>query len=129
MVTRWTLYDPMLNVTFTFPRNPKPGDNAAVVGVDKNVSQDPPSASDGKPIVFEGAQPQPTPQFKGVCLTLAERDDLKTWARKRYQVRLTTDLGDQLWIYITKVAFTRKNTSNHEVHLDYTIDAIVLDVP
>lgn len=124
-VVSFTLFDPYLNTTEAFDRNPREMD---VAGVDKNVGQEPTSASDGAVIVFEGAQPKPELTMQGYALSIAQRDKLIIWANKRYQVQLTDDLGQSSWIYFTKLTFKRKNSANYALRLEYTLAYIELDV-
>lgn len=124
-VIRWTLFDPNTGETYTFPINPSEGGD---LGVKKNLGYQNTVAPDGDPVVY---QSQPSPgdtSVKGVFLTIEDRDALKTWANKDTQLRLTNDLGEEMWIFIQTLEITRKRVASRRYKADYTMRYSALSV-
>lgn len=123
---RWTLHDPLLAETWTFAVNPSEGGEPTRK---KTVTSQSTTAPDGRTILTEGLSPPLEISWKGVILTLAERDIFISWFNKQYQVLLTNDIGEQYWIYIDQFNPTRKRVITREAKYEYDIHAFVLDIP
>jgi hypothetical protein len=124
MVTRWELFDPEEPETYTLQMNPAEG---VAPGIRKNIQYEGTLA--GRTLIFEGQDQPQQITWNQVALTIADRDILLAWVDKRRQIMVTTDLGEEIWLYFTGIEFTRKRVTNHEVRYEYTISATVLDWP
>jgi hypothetical protein len=125
MVVRWTLMDPTVPETYTFPLNPNQG---GTPGVTKKITTSVTSAADGQALVFEG---RPDPQkmsFSGSILDQQHLDNLVVWFRKEHQLLLTDDLGRQFWVYLTNFTATRERKHSHPWRHTYQAEATILDV-
>lgn len=125
MVVKWTLYDPTVPETYTFPYNPNEG---GTPGVSKKITTEVTAAADGSAIIFEG---RPDPQkisFSGSILDQQQLDDLMVWFQKERQLLLTDDLGRQYWVYLTSFSATRERWRSHPWKHKYSAEATILDV-
>lgn len=123
---RWTFHDDVADEDWTFTINPTEVDEP---GVDKQVSSLGTTAPDATPILFESQEPAHEISWKGLVLDVATRDTFMYWARKRNQVLLTNDFGEQTWIYIDKFKPTRKRVASRPYKAEYTLHAWVVDIP
>lgn len=126
MVVRWTLWDPVLDETWEMQVNPNEGgtpDN------EKNVAYSNTSAPDGGTLIYEGRDNPQTIEWSGIILTQEHYDDYKYWFAKRRQVLLTNDLEEETWVYLTKFSPKRQRAVHHPYKHEYSVSAIVLDVP
>lgn len=126
MAWRWTLYDPLELVTYTFAINPKGGGTPPRK---KRVGYQNTSAPDGKTIVFEGQDEPRTISCEGTILDQAMLDALVEWFDKRYQVLLTDDLGREMWVYITSFEPKRVRNAERRWKHEYTLQATIVDWP
>lgn len=126
MVVRWTFFDPIGPVTYTFPLNPSEG---GLQGRKKNVSFEPTVGSGGRNLAFEGAEEPQRFSFSGVILSEAQYDDFNTWYEKRHQIQLSDDLSRQWWVYIDGLETPRRRSVNYAWSHRYTITAVELDWP
>lgn len=120
---RWTLYDPVLNETWTFAMNPAEGGEP---GFELAVNSLGTTAPDGDPIFFA---PQPTPQdmqFNGTILALGELANFFTACRKVRAMKLTDDLGRAYWVLISKFAPSRKRVVNRPYKASYDMTAKII---
>lgn len=123
-VVRWTLWDPVLGTTLTFPINPA---ESFLPQREKEFTQE--ITTQGKLVAFEGNIKPAEFNFSGTFLDEDSYDFMVNWFNKRYQVRLTDDLGKQYWIYLKSFLPKRKRSSNHRWAFTYDADAVVMDWP
>jgi hypothetical protein len=127
-VTRWRLYDPFTTDEFVFPRNPEedgePSDELP-------FTTQPTTAADGTSYFFAGVPKARERTWTFKILSKSERDAWRAWigVSKPYQVKLTTDLGDEVWIIIDKWTPKRKRTAKHELREDVTVHAFEVPPP
>lgn len=126
MVVRWTVYDPDLDDTWTFPTNPNAGAQPQYA---KKITQQTTLAPDGKVLLFEGRDDAKTITFSGVILTEAHYLKMVEWYGKRRQLQLTDELGQVSWVYLTKFSPKRKHAVSHPWRMDYDAECIVIDWP
>lgn len=124
MVNRWTFEDPNTLETYTFAINPNEGGSPQY---SKKFEYRNTSAPDGKVIVFEGRDDPQTIEFSGTLLTQAQYDAFVTWWDKRYQVKITDDLGREFWIEIESFSPKRERAVHYPYKHSYTIKAIIVD--
>jgi hypothetical protein len=125
MVVRWTLTDPTVPETYTFPMNPNEG---GTPGITKKITSSVTAAADGQALVFEG---RPDPQkftFSGSILDESHLESLIYWFQKEHQLQLTDDLGRQYWVYLTSFTPTRQRRASHPWRHTYQAEATILDV-
>lgn len=125
-VIRWTLFDPNTDETFTFHLNPSEGGD---FGVDKSFGYTSTIAPDGLPIFYQGQDAPQETSVKGVFLSLEERNNMVIWAKKPTQLLLTNDLGEEAWIFITKMVPRRKRVANRPYKADYDMTYLICSVP
>lgn len=125
-VTRWTFEDLVLDEEYQFEINPN-DDGSPVLA--KHVNYQNTCAPDGKTLVFEGRDEPQTGAFSGTILSEDHYDAMVTWFKKRHQIRVTDDLGRQMWIYITKFTPKRVRSAVHPWKHTYSVDYVVLDWP
>lgn len=123
-VHRWTMWDPESDTTLTFPMNPVEG---SLPSFEANITQHPTVAPDGMVLLFEGRDAAQTFPFSGWVLTQTHYQFLVNWFRLKRQVRVTDDLGNQFWLYLTKFTPTRKRSINFDWLIEYDAEAIILD--
>lgn len=123
---RWTFHDEVAMEDWTFTINPR---EVTEPGVDKQVSSLGTTAPDGLPILFEAQAPAQDISWKGLLLDVATRETFKYWARKRNQILLTNDMGEELWIYIDKFKPNRKRVASRPYKAEYDLHAWIVDIP
>ena len=123
-VVRWTLYDPIDLVTYTFAKNPTSGGSPQGK---KRINYQNTSAPGGRTLIYEGQDEVMQIPWEGTLLTEAEYNALWTWWDKRRQLRLTDDLGRQFWIYIQSFEPRRVLAATAPWKHTYSIQAVVLD--
>lgn len=122
-VVRWTLYDPVELVTYTFGMNPVEGGSPEAK---KRVNYMNTSAPDGLTIIYEGQDEVMLIPWSGTLLTQAEFDALWQWWDKRRQLLLTDDLGREYWIYIQTFVPKRVRAATAPWKHTYTVTAVIL---
>lgn len=125
-MARWRFYDPYLADTLVFEVNPREGGEPQVK---KNVSTTRTCASDGRRLVHEGSRSPQELACRGVVRSVAARDLMKTWVSKKYQIRLTNDLGEVHWVLVHTFTPTRKRVASRPYKAEYDLRAFVLDIP
>jgi len=123
MVVRWLFEDTATAESYTFEVNPRAGGSPSYK---KTISYQNTSAPDGKTLVFEGLDAAQEIEWEGVILQETQYDAFLTWYQKRRQIRLTDDLGRQMWIYIKSFEPKRRRGQSHPWLHDYTITAVIL---
>ena len=118
---RWSLYDPQLDTTIRWPQNPLSG---ALPQREKNLTID--ASTGGGAVVWEGASKPITMPFRG---TITERDHylfFDAWYRKPHKVKITDDLGNEAWAYLTKFTPDRQLSTSHPWKAEYDCSMLVL---
>lgn len=123
---RWTVYDPVTAVTWTFPINPHAGGTPSRR---KRIDSQNTSAPGGKTLLFEGQDEVQEISCDGTILDQALHDALVAWWEKRYQVQLTDDLGRVMWVYLKTFEPKRARNAERPWKHQYTITAVILDWP
>lgn len=123
-VVRWTLWDPVLGTTLTFPVNPS---ESFLPQREKQMVTEKTTA--GVLVAFEGEESPQEFNFSGTFLDESSYDFMVTWFEKRYQLRLTDDLGNQFWVYLKAFRPKRKRASNHEWAFTYDAAGLIMDIP
>lgn len=125
-VVRWTLFDPVLNTTLTFPMNPNEG---SLPQREKNFTMEHTTAPDGKFIAFEGAEAPVNFNFSGTLLDQDGYTFMVTWFNKKYQLRLTDDLGNQYWVYLKRFSPKRKRAVHSPWAFEYDAEGVIINWP
>lgn len=123
-VVRWTLWDPVLGTTLEFPINPA---ESYLPQREKAMVTEQTTA--GLLVAFEGEEVPKEFNFSGTFLNEASYDFMTTWFNKRYQLRLTDDLGNQYWVYLKSFSPRRKRSSNYSWAFTYEANAVIMDQP
>lgn len=123
-VVRWTFEDPVTLDSYTFPINPSAGGSPSFA---KTFNYAVTAAPDGKIVVFEGRDAPQTLEFRGTLFTESEFDAFVEWFEKRYQVKVTDDLGRQFWIVIESFTPERVRARSHPWKHAYTVRATIVD--
>lgn len=126
MVTRWKFDDPVSLVSHTFEVNPSAGGTPAY---ERNITTQSTSAPDGKVIVFEGRDQPQTFEFSGTLRSEEELDVFVEWFNKRYQIKVTDDLGREHMIVIQSFRPTRERAATAPWKHSYTVSAVIVDWP
>lgn len=123
-VVRWTLYDPVLDVTYKFHINPSVGGSPSYK---KNINYQNTSAPGGRTLVFEGQDEVREIQWTGTILEQAHYDALYAWWEKRRQLLLTDDLGREFWVYLKNFEPKRERAIHSPWKHSYNMTAVILD--
>ena len=123
-VVRWTLWDPVLGTTLTFPINPA---ESFLPHREKEFTLQ--TTTQGKLLAFEGNEKAQEFNFSGTFLDQNSYNFMVNWFNKRYQLRLTDDLGNQFWIYLKSFSPKRKRSSNYKWAFTYDATAVLMDWP
>lgn len=123
-VVRWTLWDPVLGTTLEFPINPA---QSFLPQREKSFSTETTTA--GQVVAFEGEERPNEFDFSGTFLNETSYNFMNTWFDKRYQLLLTDDLGNEIWIYLKSFLPERKRSSNYPWAFTYKASAMVMDIP
>lgn len=119
-VSRWRLYDPILNQTYVFEVNPSAeGSPGRTRNLTANDSSSNTLASDGTPLIYEGAEDIATMPLKGVCLTKSAYEGMLAWFSKPYLVLLTDDLGRQMQVRLESFKPKRAPLHHHPYRHTY----------
>lgn len=79
--------------------------------------------------MFEGRDKPRVFNVSGVLHEQAELDALNTWYDKRYQVKITDDLGRQFYVYIVGLKVDRAPLRNNPWRHLFNMRYIELDWP
>jgi hypothetical protein len=123
-VVRWTLYDPIELVTYTFHINPFEGGSPQFR---KKVNYQSTSAPDGLTLIFEGQDEVQEITWEGTILEQAHYDALYEWWAKRRQLLLTDDMGREFWVYLQTFEPKRVRAAHHPWKHTYSMKAVILD--
>lgn len=126
MVVRWTLSDPYLNESYTFPYNPQ--EMRPIFPV-KNMLIKTTTAIDGQALLFEGNPERREWSFSGVTLDRAHHEELKRWSEKRHRVRISDHFGREFDVYLVSFESVPRNKSGWRWYHEYTMNAIILTNP
>lgn len=125
-VVRWTLYDPVDDLTYTFHLNPSEGGSPQHK---KRINYQNTSAPDGQTLVFEGQDEVRDLQWDGVIREQAHYDALYAWWDKRRQLLFTDDLGRSYWVYLISFEPKRMRAVRAPWKHQYVMRAVILDWP
>lgn len=125
-VVRWVFEDPVLLETEVFDVNPSAGGSP---GYEKNFLFQETTAPDGKTLIFEGQDAPQNLAFSGTILDQAQYEMFREWFSKRYQIKVTDDLGRQFMILIKSFKPERVRARSHPWKHTYTVEAAILDWP
>lgn len=125
---RWTLYDPIEDVTVVLPLNPSEAQIPARKKVFTNTPTTAP-AGEGRTLIFQGPDEVGEHRWEGIILEQSHLELLDEWAAKNHQIRLTDDLGRQFWFVIKTFEATRVKRNSHPWAHTYVLTGIALDVP
>lgn len=123
MVVRWRFDDPSDSSFHVFEINPDAGGSPSYI---KNVGYQNTVAPGGKTLIYEGADQPQTLEFSGNILSQDEFNAFITWFNKRHQIKLTDDLGRQMYIYITEFTPKRVRASLFPWRHTYDVKATVI---
>ena len=85
------------------------------------------STTAGRNIVFQGRDAIGTLSCSGTILYQAHYEKLLEWAQKEKQVKITDDLNNSYWVFITSFTPTRQPSSSHPWRHEFSLEATVLD--
>lgn len=123
-LVRWTLYDPMGGLTYTFHLNPREGGSPTYR---KKFNYQNTSAPGGMTLLFEGQDEVKEITWDGTILEKEHYDALLEWWDKRRQLKLTDDLGRSYWVYLQNFEPVRVRAALHPWKHTYTIKAVIVD--
>lgn len=122
-VVRWTLYDPVAIVTYTFALNPNLGGTPSRR---KRITYQNTSAPGGLTLIYEGQDEVSELSWDGTLLTEAELIALNSWFDIRRQLLLTDDLGRSFWVYIQTFEPKRVRAATAPWKHTYSMKVVVL---
>jgi hypothetical protein len=124
MTVRWVFEDPVTLLSETFIINPSEGGTPSF---EKNEVYANTAAPQGNVLIMEGRDNYQQLSFSGVILYKEQYDMFLAWWQKRYQIKMTDDLGRSFIIYIKSFKPTRKRSYQYPWKHDYVIDYTVLE--
>lgn len=116
----WKFYDGA--TTYNLPVNP----NAASTPKRKRTLTYQATAA-GNQIKYEGRSSPNIINFSGDILNEAQFRSFQVWTRKRKQVRITDDLGQNFWVYFKSFSPSRQKAQEYNWMMSYSVEAFVLD--
>jgi hypothetical protein len=125
-VVRWRFDDPVSLASYVFEINPNDGGSP---DFQKNFSYANTSAADGKTLIYEGRDKAQKFDFSGVILSQAHYDAFVEWWDKRYQVKITDDLGREFYVIIESFTPTRKRSALYPWKHDFKVSATIVNYP
>ena len=81
----------------------------------------------GQVVSFEGRHGPTQYSMSGVTLEENQMNTLKFLTNTRSQIRMTTDLGEDIWFYITDLSLTRQLKRQAPWYHSFQIEAVALD--
>ncbi len=126
-VQRWELYDPIDDETLVLHMNPPEVDDHE--GGSRNFTFEETCAPDGRTVIFEGQEEVKRLDWDGKCRVASDWTNLVAWRLKRHQIRVTDDLGRQVWVLIQSISGRRKVKGGLPYYREYQLKAVVLNVP
>jgi len=126
---RWILVDPVPGGAGTWTFEVNPNDYTGPTRK-KNITFSSCAGPDGNLLLAEGREQPVTIQFSGTLLTNTQWYELFAWMNVSHPVYLTTDLNEQLTIYITGLQFKRQartgSNQRYPWRHDFTVDAYLI---
>lgn len=126
MVTRWKLYDPVLDEEYTFPKNPS---QMGSVHRPRNITARTTTAVDGQALVTEGNAPPHQWFFKGSVRYAADYEALREWTRRPNRVQITDHFGRSFYVALLEFKVEPKKWINYYWAHAYDIPALILTIP
>lgn len=126
MTVRWTLYDPLLDETYTFQRNPR----ALNRGTSLVKSRQRAANDDGERILTIQRPVEPIDWgFTGDIRTQEQYNALVAWCKKRRRLILTDHYGDAYWVLLYAFASDEQRpTRKYPIRYRYSIKALLFGV-
>lgn len=122
--TPWIWYDPVSGLSQGLEINP----NTFKVSLGKKTVSTSKTCA-GQVVAFEG-RPSPTQySMSGITLEETQLDTLSFLTSTRSQIRMTTDLGEDIWFYITDLRLTRQLKRQVPWYHSFQIEAVALNWP
>jgi len=122
--TPWVWYDPVSGLSQGLEINPS---TFKVSLSKKTVSTSKTCA--GQVVTFEGRRNPTQYSMSGTTLEEIQLNTLTFLANTRSQIRMTTDLGEDMWFYITDLKLTRQLKRQAPWYHSFQIEAVALDWP
>lgn len=119
---RWDIFDPDTNTTVTFPINPSSG---GIPPVRNSFTKHKTTAGVG--IVFQGNGELDSMEWEGALLSEDHVDFWYDLAENTRPVRLTDDLGKQVWILIETFEPKREWKASNQFFVKFTATAVIVD--
>ena len=120
--TPWIWYDPVSGLSQGLEINPS---TFKVSLSKKSISTSRTCA--GQVVSFEGRHGPTQYSMSGVTLEENQMNTLKFLTNTRSQIRMTTDLGEDIWFYITDLSLTRQLKRQAPWYHSFQIEAVALD--
>jgi hypothetical protein len=118
MSQRWTFYDPVGDVTYTFLCNPN-AESSPVY--QKNMQFEALTVPGGLPLLFEGQDTPTTFNITISILVQSQYSSLLYFYNLRHQFLCTDDLGRQRWFYCTGFSTQRKMSRTYPWRQELTL--------
>lgn len=115
----WIFYDG--NSTYQLPVNPN---SASMPEITHKITAR--ATASGGQILTKGRREPGKIRFSGVILSEAQYRNFRSWITLRKQIRITDDLGENYWVYLTSFSPTRTRSSDYPWFMDYSVDGFVL---
>lgn len=123
-VVKWRFYDPVTLDEYIFEVNPNDGGSPQYA---KNIVYSNTSAPDGLVIAFEGREKPQTLEWSGILLTETQFNAYVEWYQKKYQVRVTDDLGREFFLIIESFSPQRQRAVHHPWKHSYNVKATIVN--
>ena len=118
----WTIANYSGGQTYAFEINPL---DATVPSFKRTITTQ--STAAGRQINYEGRRQPQTITVSGTILSEDQYNTMDAWARVRKQVKITDDLGEGFWVYVERFSPTRQKSTQFPWHMEYSLEATVLD--
>lgn len=119
---RWQFYNPSTGQNIRFPLNPS---EQSLPQREKTVEALTTTSPNGQPLIFEGREKPRTFPLTGVILTQEHYQFMVNWYDTKVACRITDELGNVFWLYLTKFNPKRKNRTNSAWAMDFDAEALV----
>lgn len=116
----WKFYDG--TNTYLLPVNPNA---ASMPSKKRNLTYQ--ATPTGGQITYEGRKTPNVLNFSGDILQESQYNSFRLWFLKRKQVRITDDLGQNFWVYLTSFSPSRQKSREYDWMMTYSAEAFVLD--
>jgi len=121
MRTPWRFELPSASQSYYLQINPREFQRSKI---DRPLTKD--STAAGRTIVFEGLTAPEKLSMSGTLLTKDQYDALVLWSSTEKQIKITDDLGQVFWVYITQFRPSRQRSVESPWRHTFQIDAVVV---